>query len=62
MTMGDQLETRRSIRELVTFVDEELTDDKIEDRKRQVLRQIEAVEVVDGPRKVQGEARDSAVR
>ena len=25
--------------EIVTFVDEELTDDKIDDRKRQVLRQ-----------------------
>src|SRR4030095_8147858 len=44
MTMGDQLKNdERSIRELVTFVDEELTDDKIEDRKRQVLRQIDAV-------------------
>ncbi len=44
MTMGDQLKNEeRSIRELVTFVDEELTDDKIDDRKRQVLRQIEAV-------------------
>ena len=44
MTMGDQLKNEeRSIRELVTFVDEELTDDKIEDRKRQVSRQIEAV-------------------
>jgi RNA polymerase primary sigma factor len=44
MTMGDQLKNEeRSIRELVTFVDEELTDDKIEDRKRQVMRQIEAV-------------------
>jgi RNA polymerase primary sigma factor len=44
MTMGDHLKNEeRSIRELVTFVDEELTDDKIEDRKRQVLRQIEAV-------------------
>jgi RNA polymerase primary sigma factor len=44
MTMGDQLKNEeRSIRELVTFIDEELTDDKIEDRKRQVLRQIEAV-------------------
>jgi RNA polymerase primary sigma factor len=44
MTMGDQLKNdERSIRELVTFVDEELTDDKIEDRKRQVLRQMEAV-------------------
>ncbi len=44
MTMGDQLKNEeRSIRELVTFVDEELTDDKIDDRKRQVSRQIEAV-------------------
>ena len=44
MTMGDQLKNEeRSIRELVTFVDEELTDDKIDDRKRQVLRQIDAV-------------------
>jgi len=44
MTMGDQLKNEeRSIRELVTFVDEELTEDKIEDRKRQVLRQIDAV-------------------
>ena len=33
----------RSIRELVIFVDEEITDEKIEDRKKQVLRQIEAV-------------------
>src|SRR5437762_7154637 len=44
MRMGDQLKNdERSIRELVTFVDEELTDEKIEDRKKQVLRQIEAV-------------------
>jgi RNA polymerase primary sigma factor len=44
MTMGDQLKNEeRSIRELVTFVDEELTDDKIDDRKRQVQRQIDAV-------------------
>src|SRR5882762_2737982 len=44
MTMGDALKNdERSIRELVTFVDEELTDEKIEDRKRQVLRQIDAV-------------------
>ena len=44
MQMGDSLKNdERSIRELVTFQDEELTDDKIEDRKRQVLRQIEAV-------------------
>jgi len=44
MQMGDQLKNdERSIRELVIFNDEELTDDKIEDRKRQVLRQIDAV-------------------
>ena len=44
MQMGDALKAdERSIRELVTFVDEELTDEKIDDRKRQVVRQIEAV-------------------
>jgi RNA polymerase primary sigma factor len=44
MQMGDALKNdERSIRELVTFVDEELTDEKIEDRKKQILRQIEAV-------------------
>jgi len=44
MQMGDALKNEeRSIRELVIFNDEELTDDKIEDRKRQVLRQIDAV-------------------
>src|SRR5512145_2655287 len=44
MTMGDQLKNdERSVRELVIFNDEELTDDKIDDRKRQVLRQIDAV-------------------
>src|SRR5919197_2193266 len=44
MQMGDALKNdERSIRELVTYVDEELTDEKIEDRKKQVLRQIEAV-------------------
>ena len=44
MQMGDSLKAdERSIRELVTFVDEELTDEKIDDRKKQVMRQIEAV-------------------
>ena len=44
MQMGDQLKNdERSIRELVIFNDEEITDDKIEDRKRHVLRQIDAV-------------------
>ena len=42
--MGDQLRGgERTIRELVTFQDEELTDDRIEERARQVLRQIEGV-------------------
>ena len=42
--MGDQLRGgERTIRELVTFQDEELTDDRIEERARQVQRQIEAV-------------------
>src|SRR4249919_3905444 len=42
--MGEHLKAdERSIRELVTFVDEELTDEKIDDRKRQVMRQIDAV-------------------
>src|SRR5947208_2208037 len=44
MQMGDALKNdERSIRELVTFVDDELTDEKLDDRKRQVLRQIDAV-------------------
>ena len=44
MQMGDQLKNdERSIRELVIFNDEEITDEKIDDRKRQVLRQIDAV-------------------
>src|SRR5216684_2839009 len=44
MQMGDALKNdERSIRELVTFVDDELTDEKLDDRKRQVLKQIDAV-------------------
>ncbi len=44
LQLGDDLKNeQRTIRELVTFSDEELTDDKIEDRKREVLRQIDAV-------------------
>jgi RNA polymerase primary sigma factor len=44
MQMGDALKNdERSIRELVIFVDEELTDEKIDERKRQVQRQLEAV-------------------
>jgi len=44
LQLGEDLKNdQRTIRELVTFSDEELTDDKIEDRKREVLKQIEAV-------------------
>ena len=42
--LGEQLRTGdRTIRELVIFQDEELTDDRVADRARQVLRQVEAV-------------------
>ena len=42
--LGDQLQNGdRTIRELVVFQDEELTDNRIADRARQVLRQVEAV-------------------
>jgi len=44
ITMGDQLRAdERSVRELVIFNDEEITDEKIDDRKRQILRQIDNV-------------------
>ena len=44
LQLGEDLKNdQRTIRELVTFSDEELTDDKIEDRKREVPKQIEAV-------------------
>ncbi len=42
--LGEDLKNdQRTIRELVTFSDDELTEDKLEDRKREVLRQVEAV-------------------
>jgi RNA polymerase primary sigma factor len=42
--MGDALRNgERTIRELVIFNDEEITDERIEDRAREVLRQIDAV-------------------
>ncbi len=42
--LGDQLRAgERTIRELVIFNDEELTDDRIDERTREVLHQIEAV-------------------
>src|SRR5256885_234215 len=42
--LGDQLHTgERTIRELVIFNDEEITDERIQERSRQVQKQIEAV-------------------
>ncbi|MGE3471592.1 MAG: RNA polymerase sigma factor RpoD, partial [Vicinamibacterales bacterium] len=42
--MGDQLKAgERTVRELVIFNDEEITDDRIEQRAQQFLRQIDAV-------------------
>ncbi len=42
--MGEQLRSgERTIRELITFQDEELTDDRIDARGRQVVKQIETV-------------------
>jgi RNA polymerase primary sigma factor len=44
MTMGDQLKAgARTIRELVVFNDEEITDERVEERAREVAKQIEAV-------------------
>jgi RNA polymerase primary sigma factor len=44
MTMGEELRTdERGVRELVIFTDEEITDEKIEHRKKQILKQIDAV-------------------
>ena len=42
--LGDHLHTgERTIRELVIFNDEEITDERIDERRRQVQKQIEAV-------------------
>jgi RNA polymerase primary sigma factor len=44
ITLGDQLRAgERTIRELVIFNDEEITDERIDERVREVLRQTEAV-------------------
>src|SRR5687767_12008761 len=44
LIMGDQLRAgERTIRELVTFSDEEITDEVIQERVEKVLEQIEAV-------------------
>jgi RNA polymerase primary sigma factor len=44
MAMGEELKAdERGVRELVIFNDEEITDEKIEHRKRQILKQIEGV-------------------
>jgi RNA polymerase primary sigma factor len=42
--LGDQLKAgERTIRELVIFNDEEITDERIEERAREVLKQVDAV-------------------
>jgi RNA polymerase primary sigma factor len=44
LQMGDELKAdERGVRELVIFNDEEITDEKIEHRKKQILKQIDAV-------------------
>jgi RNA polymerase primary sigma factor len=44
INMGDQLRAgERTVRELIIFTDEEITDDLIEERAQYLLRQIEAV-------------------
>jgi RNA polymerase primary sigma factor len=44
ISMGDQLRAgERTVRELIIFTDEEITDDLIEERAQHLLRQIEAV-------------------
>ena len=44
IAMGDGLKAgQRTIRELVIFNDEEITDERLEERAREVLKQIEAV-------------------
>src|SRR6478752_2726143 len=44
ITLGDQLHVgERTIRELVIFNDEEITDERIQERSRQVQKQIDAV-------------------
>src|ERR671921_1624026 len=44
LVMGDQLRAgERTVRELIIFTDEEITDDLIEERAQHLLRQIEAV-------------------
>ncbi len=44
VAMGDGLKAgQRTVRELVIFNDEEITDERLEERAREVLRQVEAV-------------------
>jgi len=44
IAMGDGLKAgQRTVRELVIFNDEEITDERLEERAREVLRQVEAV-------------------
>jgi len=68
MQMGDELKAdERSVRELVIFNDEEITDEKIEHRKKQILKQIDAVsrawqEVEKAREKLEKTARGTTTR
>jgi RNA polymerase primary sigma factor len=44
LEMGEQLKSgQRTVRELVIFTDEEVTEDRLEERAKEVLRQVDAV-------------------
>ena len=60
--LGDQLHVGdRTIRELVIFNDEEITDERIQERSKQVQKQIDAVRKARARlREVRGEARRNA--
>ena len=60
--LGDQLHAgERTIRELVIFNDEEITDERIDERSQQVQKQIDAVrKAARGLREARGEAARDA--
>jgi RNA polymerase primary sigma factor len=68
MQMGEELKAdERSVRELVIFNDEEITDEKIEHRKKQILKQIDNVskawlEVEKAREKLEKTARGTTTR
>jgi RNA polymerase primary sigma factor len=68
MQMGEELKAdERSVRELVIFNDEEITDEKIEHRKKQILKQVDHVnkawiEVEKAREKLEKTARGTTTR